>query len=415
LATGPHVELLAYSALTYVDYARAWGWDLVLSTEDLARGRPASWGKVTLVRELLDRYEWVLWLDADAVVVDGTVDIGSLAQPGKDFYVAEVSMSKGRRPANTGVFLVRSTAWSREFLDRVWAAEQYVHGKTWEQGAILAMLGYRKMVRPEWPNADLQHVEIIDPAWNSTPADPQPAPRIVHYAGVSNPVKRLDLVLAEVESLRALMRPAAPERHRPSAEPDAVTLSTRDDLPSFLEGRGFRGRGVEVGVLTGAFSARLLSGWSGEKLISVDPWLEQKPWEYADRTNVAQGEQELRYRETCGRLAQFGERSQVWRMKSREAAARIEDESLDFVYIDARHDEASVTEDLCLWWPKVRPGGVVAGHDYLDGARKGTLFGVKTAVDRFLAARGLAVAMVTADDKHPSWLAFKPARSAEST
>jgi predicted O-methyltransferase YrrM len=40
--------------------------------------------------------------------------------------------------------------------------------------------------------------------------------------------------------------------------------------------------------------------------------------------------------------------------------------SFDFVYIDARHDYASALEDIRDWWPKVRRGGILAGHDYVD-------------------------------------------------
>ncbi len=46
-----------------------------------------------------------------------------------------------------------------------------------------------------------------------------------------------------------------------------------------------------------------------------------------------------------------------------KAADRYCDESLDFVFIDAAHDEDSVSRDLAAWWPKVRPGGIMAGHD----------------------------------------------------
>lgn len=35
---------------------------------------------------------------------------------------------------------------------------------------------------------------------------------------------------------------------------------------------------------------------------------------------------------------------------------------------DARHDYCGVAEDLELWWPKVKPGGIFAGHDYIDAA-----------------------------------------------
>jgi predicted O-methyltransferase YrrM len=48
---------------------------------------------------------------------------------------------------------------------------------------------------------------------------------------------------------------------------------------------------------------------------------------------------------------------------SRVAAKNIT-ETLDFVYIDANHDYDSVMVDICLWYPKIRKGGILAGHDY---------------------------------------------------
>jgi hypothetical protein len=51
-------------------------------------------------------------------------------------------------------------------------------------------------------------------------------------------------------------------------------------------------------------------------------------------------------------------------LSSMEASACYENESLDFVFIDASHDFASVLADLRAWWPKVKPGGTLAGHDH---------------------------------------------------
>lgn len=47
-----------------------------------------------------------------------------------------------------------------------------------------------------------------------------------------------------------------------------------------------------------------------------------------------------------------------------EAASSFEDGSLDFVYIDADHRYESVKRDIKAWLPKVRKGGILAGHDY---------------------------------------------------
>ena len=47
----------------------------------------------------------------------------------------------------------------------------------------------------------------------------------------------------------------------------------------------------------------------------------------------------------------------ILRKPSEEAAKDFEDESLDIVFIDARHDYSSVVKDIKLWLPKVKMGG----------------------------------------------------------
>lgn len=51
---------------------------------------------------------------------------------------------------------------------------------------------------------------------------------------------------------------------------------------------------------------------------------------------------------------------------SAAAADLYEDESLDFVFIDASHDYESFKKDLFAWFPKVKVGGIVSGHDFAD-------------------------------------------------
>ena len=50
-------------------------------------------------------------------------------------------------------------------------------------------------------------------------------------------------------------------------------------------------------------------------------------------------------------------------MESREASLSAPNE-LDMVYIDAGHTECDVAIDIACWWPKVRIGGIISGHDY---------------------------------------------------
>ena len=68
----------------------------------------------------------------------------------------------------------------------------------------------------------------------------------------------------------------------------------------------------------------------------------------------------------------------VYKLPSEEASKLYEDNSLDFVFIDASHDYDNVLNDMSLWYSKVKDGGVFAGHDYTDNWPE-----VKRAVDEF--------------------------------
>jgi predicted O-methyltransferase YrrM len=69
-----------------------------------------------------------------------------------------------------------------------------------------------------------------------------------------------------------------------------------------------------------------------------------------------------------------------------EMAAEVPDSSLDFVYIDAgAHTYPEVIRDLQAWWPKVRAGGFIGGHDFPipELHAEATFPGVEQAVREF--------------------------------
>ena len=84
------------------------------------------------------------------------------------------------------------------------------------------------------------------------------------------------------------------------------------------------------------------------------------------------------------------------RMSSLDAAATYTDSSLDFVFIDAEHTYSALTTDLQAWYPKVKNGGTISGHDY-------NAFDVYQAVQDFFGPLGLEV---YADGD--SWVVNKP-------
>jgi galactosyl transferase GMA12/MNN10 family len=189
LGVGSYEDLLAISSITFEAYAARHRYDLRLPTQPVDPERPPAWSKIALVRELLDSYNEVLWVDADAIFLDITKDIAELVRPDKDLYIVEHLWETDEtwRSANTGVFLVRSTPWARRFLDRVWAAEQYIDHPWWENAAVLDLLGYElppDLTPPrKAPGAALDpHVQLIGLEWNSTEgASLAPRPRVRHH------------------------------------------------------------------------------------------------------------------------------------------------------------------------------------------------------------------------------------------
>ena len=61
-------------------------------------------------------------------------------------------------------------------------------------------------------------------------------------------------------------------------------------------------------------------------------------------------------KEAQANLAAFSRKTTFKQMMTVNAAAEVHDASLDFIYVDARHDECGVAEDLAVWWPKLREG-----------------------------------------------------------
>ena len=77
------------------------------------------------------------------------------------------------------------------------------------------------------------------------------------------------------------------------------------------------------------------------------------------------------------------------------AASLFPDDYLDWVYIDASHRYEDVREDIAVWHRKVKPGGILSGHDYSNCA------GVEKAVREFAASRACEAKLT--DESINSW------------
>lgn len=164
---------------------------------------------------------------------------------------------------------------------------------------------------------------------------------------------------------------------------------TRGDLADFLAENKLN-VGAEVGVAAGEYSERLMKANPELTLYGIDPWEPYSGYKDFARLGTFQSLEERAHQ--C--LDKY-ENYHFMKMYSLEAADKIPNESLDFVYIDANHSEPYVTQDIEAWFPKVRVGGVVAGHDYARIKAKGeedsTNWAVIPAVHRFAEKNDLQI------------------------
>jgi predicted O-methyltransferase YrrM len=108
---------------------------------------------------------------------------------------------------------------------------------------------------------------------------------------------------------------------------------------------------VEVGVFLGRSICAIapICKANNTRLVGIDPWFGN----------------DQQHAQCLQNLARFhGENVEIWRRPSLEAVGQFADDSLDLAFVDGDHSFDAVMADLRAWSAKVKPGGVIAGHDF---------------------------------------------------
>lgn len=146
------------------------------------------------------------------------------------------------------------------------------------------------------------------------------------------------------------------------------------------------GHVVELGCLRGRSTAAMAEVCAANetKLTTVDNF---KGGELGGRSTVVQQKEDAKSQfltnmASCG----FGDLVELIHGDSAESTSQFEDQSVDFCFIDADHREEYVARDIAAWWPKIRLGGCIGGHDFGNERQ-----GVGAAVTTFARGQSLPV------------------------
>lgn len=135
-----------------------------------------------------------------------------------------------------------------------------------------------------------------------------------------------------------------------------------DDSPFYM---------AEIGVADGQNAKYYLENVPNVRTYLIDPW--QASPDYLKSIEVLGPTEQHNQswfdrvlRGTLQNVVRCPFRVHVLAMRSTVAAAWIPDGQLSFAFIDGMHTYDAVLADCRAYWPKIRPGGVLSGHDYLS-------------------------------------------------
>lgn len=160
---------------------------------------------------------------------------------------------------------------------------------------------------------------------------------------------------------------------------------------------------VEVGVYKGHFAKQIfersIKDSISNQLFLVDPW----------NSPQCEGQMVGSQKDGLELLVFFQKHNNVFLENtfSQEASRRFRDDALDLVYLDAEHTYDGVYGDIELWLKKVKPGGILAGHDIFSPEHIGV---TQAVIDSFSCCVYIIPAEECPYTKHtvnPSWYIVK--------
>lgn len=117
-------------------YCKRHGIDFYGHVQSLDPSRPANWSKIPAILPHIGKAEWIIWIDADALVANHDLKFDQF------FNITDrtIIMGKDRNGWNSGVFMIRGNERAGVFLNWVYNQTQYI-GKRWEEQAAM-MFGF---------------------------------------------------------------------------------------------------------------------------------------------------------------------------------------------------------------------------------------------------------------------------------
>jgi hypothetical protein len=395
------------------EYAALHSYAIEYIDESMNTNRNPYWSKLLFIKSILHKYNWVFWIDADAYITNYSILLENLIDNNYDLIISQDEFA-----INSGVFLIKNSPESFHMLEQSYFLKEFENHRWTDNAAMI------RCIAPATPLWDEENVDTTDfskklserVSWHKnrylkikTKIIDQKLINSYHGFCIRNCVwSEGDFVShsAGWSYLKSSQYPSLKDFLLVDRNRSSLQISHRNQFGKLFNHLGYSRRGAELGVFRGEFAKILRQEWKNE-LFLIDCWTHQSN-NYVDYSNQQQSVQDSYYNFVC---ESFRDDNKVEIIKdfSENAVGKFPDGFFDWIYIDANHSYDAVLADLRMWYPKVRKGGMLAGHDFFDGIlNNNTVFGVESAVRKFCSELDVNL-MDTQEPKEffPSWYFIK--------
>ncbi len=138
------------------DYCNRHGYDFVCKTDNFTsfkKNRVIGWERIDMFLEYLDSYEWVWMLGADTMIMNQTIKLEDIIDDNYDMILARNFNNKDIIEINSDSWLVKSSEWSRNFLNKINKKEHLYNTWGFEQSAAIEELNNN--------TETLKHIKLV--------------------------------------------------------------------------------------------------------------------------------------------------------------------------------------------------------------------------------------------------------------
>jgi SAM-dependent methyltransferase len=174
---------------------------------------------------------------------------------------------------------------------------------------------------------------------------------------------------------------------------DTIRTASRAQRRAFMHKYARKnGVGAELGVFWGHFSEVIMEHFQPRKLYLVDAWDlkfgETFPnWGDGHNTDHGRLTTAQAIHDIREAMKPYGDRVEIRRQFVKDFLSELPDSHFDWVYLDTSHSYRDTRDELRNIWPKLKPGGMLLGDDYHQGAELHS--GLRKAVDEFVEETGI--------------------------